>query len=60
MKLEQVPIDNSSIQSNLFQEKKTPLTTLLEDITQLVKRLLILPLIESESCLINALGFKVS
>ena len=60
MKLELEPTDNSSIQSNSSQEKKTLLTTSPEDITQLVKKSLISVSIESESSPINAQVFKVS
>merc|ERR1712070_907555 len=60
MRLEPVPTDNSSIQSNSSQEKKMLPTTSPEDITPLVKKSLISALIESESSLINALVFKVS
>jgi len=60
MRSELVPTDNSSIQSNLSQEKKMPPTTSPEDITPLVKKSLISALIESESFLINAQVSKVS
>merc|ERR1712167_260096 len=52
--------DNSSIQSNLSQVKKMLPTTSPEDITPLVKKLLISALIESESLPISALVSKVS
>merc|ERR1712086_204453 len=60
MKLEPEPTDNSSIQSNSSQERKTPPTTSLEDITPLVRKSLISVSIESESFPINAQVFKVS
>merc|ERR1712086_429198 len=60
MKLEPELTDNSSIQSNSSQERKTPPTTSPEDITPLVRKSLISVSIESESFPINALVFKVS
>merc|ERR1712086_615509 len=60
MKLEPEPTDNSSIQSNSSQERKTLLTTSPEDITPLVRKSLISVSTESESFPINALVFKVS
>ena len=60
MKLELEPTDNSSIQNNSSQVKKMLQTTSLEDTTQLVKKLLIFALIESENLLINAQVSKVS
>merc|ERR1712086_136593 len=60
MKLEPEPTDNSSIQSNSSQERKTPQTTSPEDITPLVRKSLISVSTESESFPINALVFKVS
>merc|ERR1712166_1459923 len=53
-------IDNSSIQSNLSQVKKTLPTTSPEDITPLVKKSSISASIESESSPISALVSKVS
>merc|ERR1712139_54335 len=52
--------DNSSIQSNSSQVKKMLPTTSPEDITPLVKKLLISASTESESLPINALVSKVS
>merc|ERR1712167_15284 len=60
MRSEPELIDNSSIQSNSSQVKKMLQTTSPEDITPLVKKLLISALIESESLLINAQVSKVS
>merc|ERR1719453_2379160 len=60
MRLELVPTDNSSIQSNSSQVKKMPPTTSPEDITPSVKKSLISASTESESLPINALVSKVS
>ena len=60
MKLELEPTDNSSIQNNSSQVKKMQQTTSPEDITPLVKKLLIFALIELENLPINALVYKVS
>jgi len=60
MRSEPEPTDNSSIQSNSSQVKKMLPTTSPEDITPLVRRLLISASIESESLPINALVSKVS
>merc|ERR1712086_1237988 len=60
MKLEPEPTDNSSIQSNSSQERKTPPTTSPEDITPLVRKSLMSVSTESESFPINAQVFKVS
>merc|ERR1711885_80168 len=60
MRLEQEPTDNSSIQSNSSQERKTLPTTSPEDITPLVRKSSISASTESESLPINALVSKVS
>lgn len=60
MKLELVPIDNSSTQNNLFLERKMLLTTLPEVTIPLVRKSQISVWIESESQLTNALVSKVS
>merc|ERR1719271_995299 len=60
MKSEPEPTDNSSIQSNSSQVKKTLPTTSPEDITPLVRRSSISASTESESLPINALVSKVS
>ena len=60
MKSEPVLTDNSSIQSNSSQERRTPPTTSPEAITPLERKSLISALTESESFLINALDSKVS
>merc|ERR1711998_560213 len=54
------PTDNSSIQSNSSQVKKTLPITLPEDITPLVRKSSISASTESESLPINALVSKVS
>ena len=60
MKLELELTDNFSIQNNSYQERKMPLTILLEDITPLVKKSSISVLTESENLPINAQVSKVS
>merc|ERR1711981_36211 len=60
MKSEPVLTDNSSIQSNSSQVKKTLLTTSPEDITPLVKKSSISASTESESLLTNVPVSKVS
>lgn len=60
IKLELEHTDNFSIQSNSSQEKKMPQATSPEDITQLVRKSLILHLIESENLLTTAQVFKDS
>merc|ERR1712151_1180760 len=60
MRLELVPTDNSSIQSNSSQVKKMLPTTSPEDTTPLVRKSSISASTESESLLINALVSKVS
>merc|ERR1711981_891140 len=60
MRLELEPTDNSSIQNNSSQVKRMLLTTLLEDITPLVKKSSISASTESESSPISAQVFKVS
>merc|ERR1719171_2215273 len=60
MKLEPVPTDNSSIQSNSSLVKRMLPTTSPEVTTPLVRRLSISASTESESLLINALVSKVS
>merc|ERR1712167_344144 len=60
MRSEPEPTDNSSIQSNSSQVKKTLPTTSPEDITPLVRKSLISASTESESLPINALVSKVS
>merc|ERR1712127_609467 len=60
MRLEPVPTDNSSIQSNSSPVKKMPPTTSPEVTTPLVRRSSISASIESESSPISALVFKVS
>merc|ERR1719258_40656 len=60
MKLELVPTDNSSIQSNSSQVKKMLPTTSPEDITPSVRKSSISASTESESLPINALVSKVS
>ena len=59
-KSELVLTDNSSTQNNWSLVKKMLLTTSLEDITPLVKKLSISVLIESENLLTNVLVSKVS
>merc|ERR1740115_316095 len=60
MRSEPVPTDNSSIQSNSSQERRTPPTTSPEDITPSVRRSSISASIESESSPISALVSRVS
>ena len=60
MKLELELTDNFSTLNNSSQEKKMPLTTLLEVTIPSVKKSLIFALTESESSLINAQDSKVS
>merc|ERR1719262_1820498 len=60
MRLELVPTDNSSIQSNSSPERKMPLTTSPEATTPLVRKSLISASTESESLPISALVSKVS
>lgn len=60
MKSELVLTDNYSIQNNWSPVKKMLLTTSLEDITPLVKKLLTSVLTESENLLTNVLVSKVS
>merc|ERR1711966_220085 len=60
MRSEPEPTDNSSIQSNSSQVKKTLPTTSPEDITPLVRKSLISASTESESLPISALVSKVS
>merc|ERR1712167_467292 len=60
MRLEPVPTDNSSIQSNSSPVKKMPPTTSPEDITPSVRKSSISASTETESSPISALVSKVS